>query len=441
VVSTRNPQTLRTAADIVADIEARIGSGQLAPGERLETVRTLAADLGVAANTVAAAYRVLGERGLATGEGRRGTFVAPRPPLGLAQDATIPAGIVDLSSGNPDPHLLPDLGTAFAELPTRPVLYGEPAMSGELLDHLAADLTADGIDATHLCIVGGALDGLERVLASHCRPGDRIGIEDPGYASVAELATAMALRPEPIAVDECGPLPESMAVAIGRGVRAVVVTPRAGNPTGAALDQARGAELRAALASTSDLLVIEDDHAGWVAGQPYVSVIPHGAERWAMVRSVAKSLGPDLRLAALAGDAASVARVVGRQSLGAGWVSHILQALVASLLGDPQLDRVLAAAAAGYAERRSVVVDTLSAAGIEAHGRSGLNVWVPVDDEAAVVAGMLRRGFAIRSGSRFRIDSPPGVRVSIGGADVTTLLSAAEALASLLAPRRPARSV
>ncbi len=432
---------MRTAAELVADVESRIADGRLAPGDRLEPVRALAAELGVAATTVAAAYRTLGQRGLAVSDGRRGTFIAARPPLGAATEAPVPAGVVDLAAGNPDPALLPDLGRALAAIRPDRVLYGQPAVDDELLDLLRADLGGDGIDTANLCVVGGALDGIERTLASHCRPGDRVGVEDPGYSSVAELVTAMSFRPEPVAVDQCGPRPESLAAAVERGVAAVVVTPRAGNPTGAALDGERARELRAVLGAAPGLLVIEDDHAGRIAGVPYSSIVPDGAQRWAMVRSVAKSLGPDLRLAALAGDGTTVARVAGRQALGLGWVSHILQALVAELLATPGLDQLLASAAGSYATRRAVVVDALADAGIDAHGRSGLNVWVPVDDEAAVVAGMLRAGFAIRAGARFRIASGPGVRLSIGGADEATLRSAAEALAAVLAPDRSDRAM
>jgi DNA-binding transcriptional regulator YhcF (GntR family) len=61
-------------------IADRIHRGSLAPGSRLPTVRALAEDLGLAANTVAKAYRVLEEAGLLQGRGRRGTFVADRLP-------------------------------------------------------------------------------------------------------------------------------------------------------------------------------------------------------------------------------------------------------------------------------------------------------------------------------------------------------------------------
>ncbi|MGO9298149.1 MAG: GntR family transcriptional regulator, partial [Streptosporangiaceae bacterium] len=48
------------------------------------------------------------------------------------------------------------------------------------------------------------------------------------------------------------------------------------------------------------------------------------------------------------------------------------------------------------------------------HGRSGLAVWIPVADEAGVVSAMLDRGWAVAPGERFRIASPPAIRIGTG---------------------------
>lgn len=430
-----------TASSLVADIEARIADGVLLPGERLEPVRAVAESLGMAPNTVAAAYRTLGERGFLIGKGRRGTFVAPRPPVLVAAEQPVPAGLINLASGNPDLALLPEISTALTTMSAEHVLYGTPAMEPELAALFARNLAEDSVDPSHLAIVGGALDGIERVLNANLRPGDMVAVEDPGYAAVRELVAAMRLRAVPVAMDHRGPVPASVEVAIRAGVAALIVTPRAQNPTGAALDAERAAELSALLAEAPEVLVIEDDHAGDVAGWDYHGVVPESAGRWAMVRSVAKSLGPDFRLAVLAADETTVRRVSGRQALGVGWVSHLLQRAVVEVVSDPVLPALLSRAASVYARRREAFIAPLNAAGLNVRSRSGLNVWVPVDDEAHVMAGMQQQGFAVRSGSRFRHHARPGVRVSTGGSDIETLHAAATALLATAGSIVPTRTV
>ena len=70
-----------------AQLAARAASGDLPAGTRLPTVRALAADLGLAANTVAKAYRALETDGVVATEGRRGTFVAPQHDSPAADEA------------------------------------------------------------------------------------------------------------------------------------------------------------------------------------------------------------------------------------------------------------------------------------------------------------------------------------------------------------------
>jgi len=79
-----DPSARRPLSEQLRDgIAARIASGRLAPGERVPPVRALAAELGLAPNTVAKAYRELESAGYLFGRGRRGTFVVdvlPGPP-------------------------------------------------------------------------------------------------------------------------------------------------------------------------------------------------------------------------------------------------------------------------------------------------------------------------------------------------------------------------
>ena len=158
--------------------------------------------------------------------------------------------------------------------------------------------------------------------------------------------------------------------------------------------------------------MIEDDHADGVAGSPAFTVCDPGRPNWATVRSVSKSLGPDLRVALLAGDATTLSRVEGRQLIGPGWVSRILQQIVATFWSDPAARELLARAERTYTARRVRLLQELTERGIRAHGRSGLNVWIPVRDESAAVAALLQRGWAVTGLERWRLHSEAAIRIT-----------------------------
>jgi DNA-binding transcriptional MocR family regulator len=290
-------------------------------------------------------------------------------------------------------------------------LYAEAPVAPRLRRLAAEQLAADGIDATSLIVTGGALDGIERVLATWLTPSDRVLVEDPGHAVTFDLIAAMGYTAVPVPVDDLGIRPAGLAAALAGGASALLVTPRAQAATGAAWDAGRAAEIGAVLNRYPSLGVIEDDHAGVVAGVPAFSV-SGGRERWVTIRSVSKSLGPDLRLAVLAGDEATVARVAGRQALGTGWVSYQLQELVADLWSDPSVARALRLAADVYAARGEALRSALRGQGIAASGRSGFSCWVPVPDEDGVASALASAGWAVAPGQRFRIAAAPGVRIS-----------------------------
>jgi DNA-binding transcriptional MocR family regulator len=420
---------------VAESVERAVVEARLRPGAALPPVRALAVALGLSAATVAAAYRTLRHRGLAAGEGRRGTRVVLRPPLAVPNAPVMAPGVRDVAQGNPDPEWLPDLRPALRRLPARAGLYGQATVLPALERAAARQFERDGIPAGSLAVVGGALDGVERVLQAHLRAGDRVAVEDPGYTGVLDLVGALGLVPVPAALDDFGARPEALESAIGAGARAAVLTPRAQNPMGAAFDEGRARALRAVLDRHPDVLLVEDDHAGPVADAPALTLAHARRPRWAVVRSMSKSLGPDLRLAVLAGDATTVARVQGRQAVGAGWVSHILQAVVASLWSDAATERRLREASQAYSRRRRALLEALARRGLPAHGRSGLNVWIPVREETSVVAAMAAAGWGIRAGEPYRIQSPPAVRVTASTLAIADAARLAEALAATQAPR------
>lgn len=401
---------MASASELAAELERLILDGELAPGARLDPVRVAAERLDLAPNTVASAYKTLSDKGLVVGQGRRGTFVQPRFQPAGELVAPIPPGVVDLASGRPDPALLPDLAPFLAGLGGSATTYGDPQLAPELDKAGRRTLSAEALPVEHLGVTGGAVDGVERALGAWLGPGDRVAVEDPGWFAMVDLIRAMGLVPVPVLVDE-----EGMTVAgleaVLENVKAVVMVPRAQNPTGAAVTGERARLLSELLTDHPEVLTIEDDHIGPVAA-PSLHPVGPGRERWVLIRSFSKALGPDLRVAILTGDAVTVERVMLRQMVGPGWVSHILQRAVAAMLDSGEVAACLETAARTHEERRRLVVDALMEAGLEPWAGSGVNVWIPVPDEDMAVQSALRRGYAVRAGRRFRHRAGPGVRVT-----------------------------
>jgi DNA-binding transcriptional MocR family regulator len=426
--------------EIADSVERAIEQGALAPGEALPSVRTLAGELGVSPTTVSAALSDLRSRGLIVSHERSRSQVSWRPPLGGAlQRSAVPAGARDLASGNPDPALLPDPTPFLRRLDPPTQLYGGAPMVSELRALAEAEFAAAGIGADAIAVTSGALDGIERALQANTRPGDLVAVEDPGFAGLFDLLRALGLALRPVPIDGKGMLPDELVAALDDGAGAVVLNPRGQNPTGASLDEKRAKELRAALERAPSALVIEDDHLGPIAGVPRISLTA-GRKRWASALSLAKSLGPDLRLAVLAGDDQTISRVRGRQAVGPQWVSHLLQQLVAAMWADADVSAALERAAGTYRERRERFLAALAERGIEVSATAGIAVWIPVPEEAPVVQSLLAQGWAVMPGAPFRLRSDRAIRVTtsaLAGDDADEL---AEAIRVALQPGSATRT-
>src|SRR6266545_7831004 len=190
----------QTAVKIARSIEAAVAAGKIAVGENLPPMREVAKRLGVSPATVAAAYRILQERGVTLADRRRGTRVRPTAPAAPAPPPP-PRGVRNLAEGSPDRALLPDLRRHLRGLRVRQRMYGEELNDRELVRVARRQFRADGMPARSIAVVSGALDGIERVLRDQLRPGDRVLVEDPCFSGVLDLLAALALVPVPVAID------------------------------------------------------------------------------------------------------------------------------------------------------------------------------------------------------------------------------------------------
>ncbi len=436
----------RTPAGIAAALGRLISSGRLAPGDRLPTVRALATALAVSPATVSHAWQALTAVGLIVSRGRSGTFVLEAAPRWLPARTQSMAGYhrearIDLSRGTPDSDLLPDLGPALSRVSQRAatVVYQELPVIPELLAVLRESWP---FPAESITVVDGALDAISRSLDAVARFGDRVIVEDPGFPPFFDLLDQLGIERLPVPVDEHGILPAAFAEALTQSPVAVILQPRAHNPTGASMSATRAEELAALLGAhrrNAQTVVIEDDHSGEISVAPDVSLGRWLPGRVLHVRSYSKSHGPDLRIAALGGPAELVDRIVARRMLGPGWTSRMLQSILHDLLTRGESIAQISEARRIYFARQKSLAEALAALGLPVAQSDGINTWLPVMDERDAIVQLAASGIRVAGGSPFLAEAGPDafIRVTAGSlqGDVAEVAEVAQALAAVL--RRP----
>ena len=440
----------RNAQGIAAAIGRLITAGDLPVGTRLPTVRELAKELGVSPTTVSEAWRTLTAVGAIEPQGRNGTFVRQVPAPGAGQRyrrVTEGPGhfALDLSTGTPDPVLLPDLGPTVAGLGAQTLTssYLDPPVLPELE---AALRETWPFAPESLTVVDGAMDAIDRIAQVVVRLGDRVVVEHPTFPPVLDLLDQLGAEVIGVDIDDEGISLQGLEAALAQQPSMVFLQPRAQNPTGATTSPRR-AKAVAALLRRSSAVVVEDDHIGDIATAAPVSVGRWLPERTVHVRSFSKSHGPDLRLAAVGGAGDVVDALATRRLLGPGWSSRILQAVLLAMLRDPTTIEQVATARSTYADRQATFHQALAEHGIASRPADGINHWVPVLDERSTAIALAAQGIGVAPGAPFLVrpdtaDHRDHVRVTIGlvsdpGAIAT--LAAQIADADRTATQRPGR--
>jgi DNA-binding transcriptional MocR family regulator len=398
----------RTPEGIAAAISRLIRSGELTAGERLPTVRDVASTLGVSPATVSNAWQALSGVGLITSRGRAGSYVLQAattwmpPHFGELAGSHVTARL-DLSTGTPDPELLPDLSAALRSLPTRAdtaSYLSSPVLPG-LEKHLR---TSWPYPVAALTIVDGALDAISRALETLVRFGDRVVVENPTFPPFLDLLDHFGAERIAVDVDEEGMLPGPLASALAQGPVAIILQPRAHNPTGVSMSGERTRELARVLrghAHLGDPVVIEDDHSGEISSAPAHSLGTWLPQRTLHVRSFAKSHGPDLRIAALGGPEPLIDRIVARRLLGPGWTSRMLQTILYELLTASASVDTVHDARRIYQARQRLLSEALVRHGLPHSPSDGINTWIAVTDEKAAIVTLAASGIRVAAGSSF----------------------------------------
>ena len=414
----------RSPRGIAGAFSRAIRSGALAPGDRLPTVRDVAAELGVSPATVSAAWQALRRTGLVVSRGRAGTFVRDSPTTWLTPRVRDLVGVgdtsvrFDLSRGTPDPALLPSLGPALGRVSARAatLAYQEEPVLPRLRDVLAT--TWPNPDDT-ITVVDGATDGIARVMEHVVSLGDRVVLESPTFPPFFDLVESLGAEAVPVELDAEGIRVESLRRALETRPVAVVLQPRAHNPTGVSLTPSRASALARVLARRRDDApwVVEDDHSGAISTSPDVSLSTLLPGRVVHVRSFSKSHGPDLRIAALGGPSGLIDAIVQRRMLGPAWTSRMVQSILLDLLTEAQSMDEVAEARRQYFGRQRGLVDALASYGVRTTPPDGINLWLPVHDERAALLHLAASGIRVAAGTPFLETgsaSTPHVRVTSG---------------------------
>lgn len=288
-------------------------SGRLAPGTRLPSSRTFAADLGIARNTVAEAYGELVAEGWLTARQGSGTRVAerarPRRPAGVAPVRRPPrrGPSYSLVPGSPDLGGFPRAGwlaaarRAVTDAPNDAFGYGVDVRGRvELREALAGYLArARGVyaDPDRIVLCSGFSDGLTLIgRMLRARRVREVAVEGYSLDLHRELLTRAGLRTRPLWVDASGARTPDLA-GLGPRTGAVLLTPAHQFPTGAALTPERRS---AAVdwARTTGGLILEDDYDGEFRydRQSVGALQGLDPDRVVYFGTASKSLAPGLRM-------------------------------------------------------------------------------------------------------------------------------------------------
>ncbi|MGA5894091.1 PLP-dependent aminotransferase family protein [Streptomyces venetus] len=392
-----------------------VRSGRLAPGTRLPSSRALAADLGIARNTVADAYADLVAEGWLTARQGSGTRVAERlvvPPAGTAPHPRTPARpAYDLRPGSPDLASFPRAQwlkaarRALTAAPSDALDYGDPRGRPELRAALAGYLSrARGVraDPERIVVCGGFAHGLKLLGTVLWARGARtVAVESYGLDVHRRILAASGLRTTPLPFDRLGTDP-----AGARAADAVLLTPAHQFPMGVPLHRDR----RAAVvdwARRTGGLVLEDDYDGEFRydRQPVGALQGLDPDRVVHLGTASKSLAPGLRLAWAVLPPDLVKEVVEAKG-GVDTCGVLDQLTLAEFLTSGAYDRHVRATRLRYRRRRDALVAAVAARAPEAGVTgiaAGLHVLLrlPPGTEQSVVEAAHWQGLALHGLARY----------------------------------------
>jgi GntR family transcriptional regulator/MocR family aminotransferase len=367
---------LPMAVQIARQLREAVAGGTLAAGQRLPSSRELARVLAVSRTVVMSAYTQLFAEGWLDGRHGSGTYVADgvagAPGTAVTPGSSAPraaapgpdpcAGLLDLRPGIPwaagiDPAMWRRALRAAGRQPpsAQPDPLGLPALRNEAASYLRR-VRGIACAPEQVLITRGVLGGLALLAATLIRPGDTVGIEEPGYPDARELLARSGAVVVPCRADTDGIVVDDLPA----GLRLVYTTPAHQYPLGGRLAIARRRAL-VRWAREAGTLIVEDDYDGEFRYDvaPLPSLHSLDPEVVLYLGTTSKVLTPALRTGWLVAAPGLASRLAEASDLPANRVSEPSQHAVLAMLTSGDLDRHIRKMRLEYARRRSVLARTL----------------------------------------------------------------------------------
>ncbi|WP_327594226.1 PLP-dependent aminotransferase family protein [Streptomyces chartreusis] len=430
----------RRIADRMAD---DITAGRLRPGQRLPPQRVFARRRGIAGSTAGRVYAELVRRGLVVGEVGRGTFVRAAPEgTGRALVEAATAAPVNLELNYPSaPGQSELLAPALAQL-QRPDVLTEALRPSPATGTSAARRAAAALLATpgwrpapeQLLFTGNARQAVAATLASLVRPGGRVGVEALTYPVVKEIAARLGITLVPLATDEEGPRPDSVAAAHRSApLAALYLQPALHNPTSLTTCPERR-RLLARTALDLGIPVVEDRIWSFLTDDDPLAAHAPGLTH--VVDGLSKRVAPGLTVGFVAVPEARVEAVAAAVRSG-GWSAgrFALEAAV-RWIEEGTVRRLVAAKRADAARRQRVVAEELRDFAVRSDPRAYFAWWeLPAPWRAdTFTAAAAAHGIAVTPGPAFAVDphrTPDAVRLGLASAPEPDLRRALRTLAGV----------
>ena len=493
-------QPVPLAIQISAQLQAAVAGSVLRAGDRLPSSRDLAATLGVSRTVVTNAYARLFAEGWLEGRHGSGTYVADvtapdqglrkvpgrgqpagaaapehserpvvspgSPTISASGEPAAPPGLIDLQPGISWAEGIEPASwrrawrQAGAHLPSRwPDPHGLPELRAEVAAYLRRSRGL-AVTPAHILITQGVSSGLALLAEALLSPGDKAGIEEPGYPTGREVLRRAGAQVVPCRVDAHGILPEELP----GDLKLLYTTPAHQYPLGGRLPVNRRQAL-VAWARATGAFVVEDDYDSefrYDVG-PLPALHSMDPDVIVYLGTASKVLATAFGAGWLVAPPELVERLAAlRPRLGVR-IPEPVQHAVLALLRSGDLERHVRKMRLEYARRRAALVDALThaargTASADANGAAGtagdparvpfrllgdtagIHIVLELPDDyptAHLVAAAVARGVAVYPLTRYFAGPPTmnGLILGYGTATLPQVRRAAAELAQLLTSR------